>query len=144
MFNKKKLFILIFVLSLFFGGQVLAQSVPGLDKNSPLIPENCITGKAVKCAPSDFLQLLVNVFQLMLGIVGSLALFFFIYGGFVWMLSRGNQQMVQKGKDIIAGSALGIIIVLGSWTIINFIIVLLTGGSFKNFGKLFGQDWFKF
>ena len=141
MFYKNKLFILIFLFILLFSNQVFAQNFveDNLDGNQ-LIPENC-TGRAEYCGLSDFLQLLVNVFQLMLGLIGSLALFFFIYGGFTWTFSRGNPQLVQKGKDIIGGSALGIILVLGSWTIINFIIILLTTGDFTDIGQLFGQNW---
>jgi len=126
---------------MFFGDQVFAQNfVSDTLDGDQLIPENCM-GRAENCGLSDFMQLLVNVFQLMLGLLGSLALFFFIYGGFVWTFSRGKPEMVQKGKDIIGGSALGIILVLGSWTIINFIIILLTTGDFTDIGQLFGQNW---
>ena len=142
---KNTIFILTFLFILFFSNQVFAQNfvADNLGGNE-LIPANCTTGNAENCDLSDFLQLLVNIFKLMLGLIGSLALFFFIYGGFTWIFSRGNPQLVQKGKDIIGGAAMGIILVMGSWTIINFIIVLMTGGDFSQFGKLFGQNWFEF
>ena len=152
------IFIIIFsfvsVFSLFLNQDVNAQS----DENSPmyvsgwiyeildgpLIPTDC-RGKAENCGVDDFFQILVNVFKLMLGLLGSLSLLFFIYGGFVWLLSRGNANMIQKGKDIIVGSVIGMSIVLGSWVIINFIIAVFTGdlGNLGNV-QIFGKPWNKF
>ena len=71
-----------------------------------------------------------------------MSLAFFIYGGFIWLLSRGSQAMIQKGKDIIIGAIIGMSIALGSWVIVNFIIALLTGADF-NAVKLFEKDWWE-
>ncbi|NCF74986.1 MAG: hypothetical protein GWO87_00650 [Xanthomonadaceae bacterium] len=110
----------------------------------PLIPDACL-GKARDCGVAEFFQVLNNVFRLMLGLLGSLSLLFFVYGGFVWLLSRGNTNMIEKGKDIIIGSVIGLSIVLGSWVIINFIIAVFTG-NLSDFGhvKIFNKEWWKF
>lgn len=105
-----------------------------------LIPEEC-KGDAQGCGIKQFIILLINVFQLMLGVIGSLALFFFIYGGFMWILSRGNPQMIQRGKDIIAGAVIGVTVVMGSWFLINFVIALITGTEFTN-ATIFGIPWY--
>jgi hypothetical protein len=77
---------------------------------------------------NDFLQLAVNVAKWIEGIVGSLALLMFVYGGFTLLLSQGSSDKVAKGKSIIVGAVIGLVIVFTSWSIINFIVKGI-GGS---------------
>ncbi|MFA6551050.1 MAG: hypothetical protein WCV41_00760, partial [Patescibacteria group bacterium] len=44
--------------------------------------------------------LIGRVINGVLGIVGSLALLMFIYGGLLWMTSAGSDEKVKRGKDI--------------------------------------------
>jgi len=120
-----------------------AQAAPFLGGKS-LIPKDCVSGPRSQCGVEDFMQLLVNVFQLMLGVLGSLSLLFFVYGGFVWILSRGNTQMIEKGKSILIGSIIGLSLVLGSWVIVNLVINILTGGNLGEEAQIFGKEWSKF
>lgn len=138
------IFILIFFF-VFFAQQASAQWVNEI-LDGPLIPDACRNYQAKDCGVAEFFQVLVNVFKLMLGLLGSLSLLFFIYGGFVWLLSRGNANMIQKGKDIIVGSVIGMSIVLGSWVIINFIIAVFVSQETLDFNnvKIFGEEWWKF
>lgn len=79
------------------------------------------------CALDDFLVLAVNLINYMLAIAGSLALLFFIYGGFTWLIAAGNSDKVSKGKEILSSAALGILVVLASWMIVNFVYTTLYG-----------------
>ena len=66
--------------------------------------------------------LIGRVINAVLGIVGSLALAMFIYGGLVWMTSAGSPEKVQKGKDVLIWAALGLIIIFASYALVNFVI----------------------
>ena len=55
-------------------------------------------------------------------ILGSLALVMFIYGGFQWMISGGNSEKVQKGKDILTWAFFGLLIIFSSYIIVKFIL----------------------
>ncbi|MEA2088769.1 MAG: hypothetical protein U9O55_02945 [Patescibacteria group bacterium] len=55
-------------------------------------------------------------------VMGSLALVMFIYGGFQWMLSGGNQEKVTKGKNILIWAFLGLLIIFSSYVILKFIL----------------------
>ena len=110
----------------------------------PLIPPNCTDGAAKNCGVSDMVQVALNVFQLILGVLGSLSLLFCVYGGFIWILSRGNQQMIEQGKNILLGAAIGLTLVLCSWVIINFVIAALTGQAAFSDIKIFGKTWWEF
>lgn len=61
-----------------------------------------------------------NVFDWVLGIIGSLALLFFVFGGFMFLISSGNEQKVAEAKAIITNAVIGILIVFGSYIAIEF------------------------
>lgn len=63
-----------------------------------------------------------NVINAVLGIVGSLALLMFIYGGLVWMTSSGNSEKVQKGKNILVWATLGLVVIFASYALVNFVL----------------------
>jgi hypothetical protein len=74
---------------------------------------------------NDFLVLAINVANWILGVVGAVALLFFVYGGFVFILSAGSEEKVKSGKQILLNSIIGLAIVFASYTIIQFSMSLL-------------------
>ena len=66
--------------------------------------------------------LLGRVINAVMGIVGSLALAMFIYGGFIWMTAAGNNERVTKGKDILIWATLGLIVIFSAYAIVNFVL----------------------
>ena len=66
-----------------------------------------------------------------LGLVGSLALIMFIYGGFLWMTSAGNPEQVKKGKETFVWAIFGLVIVFFSYALVNFVVGVLTKGAAK-------------
>ncbi|MCK4554394.1 hypothetical protein KAU19_05550 [Candidatus Parcubacteria bacterium] len=74
--------------------------------------------------------LIGRIINAVLGIVGSIALAMFIYGGFTWMTSSGNSEKVQKGKDILIWAALGLVVIFASYALVNFVIfTAIKGGA---------------
>lgn len=71
-------------------------------------------------------ELVGRVINSVMGIVGSLALLMFVYGGLTWMTSSGSQDKVKKGKDILLWSAVGLIVIFGAYALTKFIISLAT------------------
>ncbi len=61
-----------------------------------------------------------------LAFIGTLFLILIIYGGFVWMFARGNEQEVKKAKDLIIQAVIGLIIVLAAYAITSYIGSSLT------------------
>jgi hypothetical protein len=108
--RKKALLGIIFSVFLFFPVFVSAQQ--GI-----LPAENYDSGNYTL---NDAMQLGVNVSQLILGIVGSLALLMFIIGGLMFLVSGGNSQTVETGKKILIGAVIGLAIVFASYLIIQF------------------------
>ncbi|MBT4483743.1 MAG: hypothetical protein HOC71_08710 [Candidatus Latescibacteria bacterium] len=63
-----------------------------------------------------------DVIRGILGVVGSLALALFIYGGFLWMTAAGNAEQVAKGKNTLIWATLGLIIIFSSYALVRFVI----------------------
>ncbi len=59
----------------------------------------------------------------------SAALFFvaFIYGGGRYLLSFGRKSWVEAGTKAMTGAAIGMVLVLGAWTIVRTLVQSITG-----------------
>lgn len=67
-------------------------------------------------------QLIGKIINAALGVVGSLALIMFIYGGFTWMLAAGNAEAVTKGKNIIIWATIGLVVIFSAYALVKFVI----------------------
>ena len=74
---------------------------------------------------NNLLELAVNVARYIFGILGTIALVFFIYGGLTIILSFGNSSKVQKGRDILVAAVVGLLIALSAFLIVNFLVQTL-------------------
>lgn len=74
----------------------------------------------LKC--DDTICLFSQMIRLFLGVVGLIATVFFIYGGFVFLTSGGNADQVKKGKETLFWATIGIVVIILSWVIIQFVL----------------------
>jgi hypothetical protein len=72
--------------------------------------------------------LIGKIINAALGIVGSLALLMFIYGGFTWMTAAGNEQSVTKGKDILIWATVGLIVIFSAYALVKFVFTGIGAG----------------
>lgn len=70
----------------------------------------------------DFTLLAIRISKWVLGIVGSLSLLMFVYGGVMFLISAGNSQSIDKAKKILLAAVIGLIIVFSSFLIIKFVL----------------------
>ena len=89
---------------------------------------------------NDIWQIVANWANRIYGLIGSIVLIMFIYGGFVFLTSAGSKERVTKGKDIIVRSIIGMAIIFLSYTIIGFVFSMLGVPGGENF---YSTGWFK-
>ncbi len=71
-------------------------------------------------------QLLIGkIINAVLGVVGSIALIMFIFGGLTWMTSGGSSDKVKKGRDMIVWSIVGLAVIFASYGIVRFLILTI-------------------
>ncbi|PIT90758.1 MAG: hypothetical protein COU22_00395 [Candidatus Komeilibacteria bacterium CG10_big_fil_rev_8_21_14_0_10_41_13] len=100
------------------------------------------------CGLCDIVQTAVNIFRFILGILGGAALLMFVWHGFNFLTSQGNKERVEAAKKGLVHTIIGIVIVLFSWFIVNFIIVVATSdpAATQSIGTatIFGKGWANF
>ena len=63
-----------------------------------------------------------KIINVVLGVLGVVAVAVVIYGGFLFLTAQGDPGKIKKGKDAITWGIIGLIIALLSWSIINFVL----------------------
>lgn len=83
---------------------------------------------------NDLVRLGLRVAQIIFGVVGSLALLMFVYGGVAMLISAGNSEKVSSAKKILTAAVIGLVIVFGSYLIVEFVLNALgfTGSSWSS------------
>lgn len=111
----KKLFVLLFVISFialpFLTLAVNKDAVDGLNMTAEGNFSN-----------ADVAVFVGSVIKGILALLGVIVLVFMVYGGYLWMASGGNEQMVKKSKDILFNTIIGLIIVIAAFAITNFVV----------------------
>lgn len=127
--KKFKLFLLLFLLSVYFLPSLAVAENPG-NPTAGNPPSDAVQlENPLGEGNIDIPTLLGKIISYVMGIIGSLALVMFIYGGATWMLSAGNQEQVTKGKNIIIWAALGIAIIFTSYALVKFVIDTMAGAT---------------
>ncbi len=91
----------------------------------------CVTAtdpsKAGACTLDDIVRTGAAFANLLTAL--SAALFFgtFVYGGARYLLSFGRKEWVDAGKKAMTGAAFGMAIVIGAWTLVNYIANSIQG-----------------
>lgn len=125
--NKIIIYLLILTLTFILSAQI---SLAVADCSG----ENTAGGPVKLCNPlgegkTDIPTLLGTIISYAMGIIGSLALVMFIYGGMTWMLSGGSPEQVTKGKQIVIWAALGIALIFMSYALVRFVITAISGST---------------
>ncbi len=63
-----------------------------------------------------------NIINTLLTLLGTIAVIIILLGGFKWMTAGGSSEKVQEAKDLIKNGIIGLIIILSSWIIANFVL----------------------
>jgi hypothetical protein len=58
----------------------------------------------------------------MIAMMGALFLVLTVYAGFLYMTAQGNEEKVKRAKSILTGSIIGLVIVVGAYTLVGYVI----------------------
>lgn len=135
-FKKTKLLISLFFLTISF--VLVTAQVYGADTVATgprSIVDNLKTaGDAAQYDTSknqvtDYADLVGQVIGAFFAILGIIFLGFIIYGGWMWMSARGEEQRVTEAKAIMRNAVIGVIILVGAYAITFFVLTALEGFS---------------
>ncbi len=109
------------------GGSAPATRSPVVSR-APSVVISCPEGKICLDNPisANSVPELVNlILKGLFGIVGTVALVIFMYGGFTWMTAQGQEKKIKQGWDTLTWGALGLTLIFGSYIIVQFLLGIL-------------------
>jgi cysteine-rich repeat protein len=105
-------------------------SFPKVAFAADAVTENLTTvGETTGLGSEDPKIIVGNIIRYALGFIGIVLVCFVVYGGFLWMTAEGNPEKVDKAKQVLINAAIGLVIILLSWSIATFVLSALTGAS---------------
>lgn len=72
--------------------------------------------------PATIVFTLVNTALIFLGMI---TLILIIVAGFIWLTAGGVEEKITKAKDIMKGATIGLIIVLGSYGLAQYLFTAI-------------------
>ena len=91
-------------------------------------------------------RIALNVIEIVLQVIGYIAVFYIIYGGFIYMTSNGSPDRATAGIHTIVNASVGLVLGVSAIAVKNLVWELLAGSSgttvagFKNIHALSGAQ----
>ena len=92
----------------------------------------------------DVRSIVANVIRILLGLLGIIAVAIVVYGGYLWMTSRGDEKQIETARKILINGAIGLVIIVAAYAIAQFVINRLAGSTFEteqNRGRRAGFEY---
>ena len=132
-YRKTRLYskiLLILVLSIFFSANIALAGSLNLDDAFDGGPLDDAAGTAGYDTTTYKIEDIVGIIiQAVLSLLGVVFLILMVYGGYLWMTARGEEQLVTKAKDTIRMAIIGLCIVIAAYAISIFVISKFTAGT---------------
>lgn len=72
--------------------------------------------------PATIVFTIVNTALIFLG---TITLILMIVAGFLWLTAAGEEEKIKKAKDIIGGATIGLVVVLGSYGLAQYLFTAI-------------------
>lgn len=97
-----------------------------------------------KCGQCDVLTVVSNSVQFIFSIVGPLAVLVVILAGFLYITAGESEERAGKAKGALVAAAVGVLIVLLAWVLVNFIIATLNPPKHgERKVRIFDEAWWQ-
>lgn len=127
-FGKISLFLLVFFAVFLSVNYSLAADINDLGVNQ--------IDESINLTSNSPITIAVKIIQIILGLLGIIAVSLVIYGGYLWTTSGGSEEKINQAKKLLRNAIIGLIIILSSWGITYFVMSKLLNAT----GTGNGQD----
>ena len=79
-------------------------------------------------ANTDLMSMIRTILNVIFGIIGIIAVIMIVIGGVYYTTSQGDADKTKKGKNTIMYGIIGLVVVLLSFAIVNYVLSGLIGG----------------
>ncbi len=102
-----------------------------------------------------------RIIRIAMSLIGTIFFILLVYAGFLWLTAQGDEGQVDKAKDIIKTSTMGLVVVMAAYGLSAFLVGVValtsgapssgsvgpgygTGGFWTSFGKSFKDNWWNY
>ena len=72
--------------------------------------------------PASSTKFVAGIINASLSVLGALLVGLLVYGGYKWMIARGDSDKVTDAKDTITNAVIGLVIVLTAFAVSRFVL----------------------
>lgn len=83
-------------------------------------------GVSTQSEPEPYIAKIIGI---ALSLVGVIFLMLMVYGGYVWMMAKGDETEAKKAQGIITMAIIGIIVVIAAYAATKFVVDRLIGAA---------------
>ena len=91
----------------------------------------------IQLGSRNFIDAVVGIINVALGLLGIVAVVIILAGGFKWMTAGGNDDKVAEARKLIVSGVIGLAIIFSAWALTKFVITQLAratqSGDFESF-----------
>lgn len=81
-----------------------------------------VVENSIALGTKDVRETVAQVINVAMGLLGIVAVVIILAGGFMWMTAGGNEEKVDKAKQLIFSGIIGLAIILAAFAIAKFVI----------------------
>lgn len=74
---------------------------------------------------ADPVSIVLTVVNTALLFLGMITLILLIVAGFMWLTAAGSEEKITKAKDIMKGSVIGLVVVMGSYGLAQYLFTAI-------------------
>ncbi len=78
---------------------------------------------------ASIMEIITRLIRTFLTFLGVLMVVYVLYGGFLYMTSGGETERIKKAKKILINAMIGLVIILSSYAIVQFVLNSITGAT---------------
>lgn len=93
----------------------------------PIVPEVCRT---CPCGFGGVMAIIQNVMNLIISVAIIFATFLIAWAGFTFITGASNAEKRGQASKMLINAAIGLVIVLSAWMLVDFVMKSLYGGQF--------------
>lgn len=83
----------------------------------------------IQLGSRDIRSTVASIINVMMGLLGIVAVVIILLGGFKWMTAGGDEDKVGEAKQLIMQGIIGLVIILSSWAIARFVVTQLVAAT---------------
>lgn len=91
--------------------------------------ENANSDFGIAEGVTDVKPVIISAINVVLSLVGLIAIIMLIYGGFLYLTSAGEEKQTEKAKHTILYAIIGLIVIGLAAVIVNFVIGIFSGSG---------------